>query len=134
LVAYALEHAQGTCGHLFKPWSNVRWDLHAAASPEFIAPVMGHADTRMVERVYGRLPLEDLRRRLAQAMGVDCSTIATAPAETGGFGGLPVRVGLCADAGSSVNLGDSTIPEDTEAHAPTSHRLSSNEGCGVAER
>jgi len=28
---------------------------------------MGHADTRMVERVHGRLPVEDLRRRLARA-------------------------------------------------------------------
>ncbi len=85
----------GEDGLLFRPWTNVRRDLHAAcdavkivrcspndlrrtcatwlraagASPELIAPVMGHADTRMVERVYGRLPLEDLRRRLAQAMG-----------------------------------------------------------------
>jgi hypothetical protein len=30
---------------------------------------MGHTDTRMVERVYGRLPVDDLERRLATAIG-----------------------------------------------------------------
>ncbi len=98
LLEYAITHAQGEEGLLFRRWTNVRRDLHAAcdavkiprcspndlrrtcatwlraagASPELIAPVMGHADTRMVERVSGRLPLEDLRRRLAQALGVNC--------------------------------------------------------------
>jgi hypothetical protein len=95
LLEYALTHAKGENGVLFRPWNNVRRDLHAACegvkirrcspndlrrtcatwlraagvSPELIAPVMGHADTRMVERVYGRLPVEDLPRRLAEAMG-----------------------------------------------------------------
>lgn len=45
------------------------WLRAAGVSPELIAPAMGHADTRMVERVYGRLPVEDLRRRLAEPMG-----------------------------------------------------------------
>jgi integrase len=98
LLEYALAYAGGD-GLLFRRWSNVRRDLHAAcaavkippcspndlrrtcatwlraagASPDLIAPVMGHADTRMVERVYGRLPLEDLRRRLAHAIGASCS-------------------------------------------------------------
>ncbi len=95
LLEYALTYAQGEGGVPFRPWINIRRDLHVAcdavkiarcspndlrrtcatwlraagASPELIAPVMGHADTRMVERVYGRLPLEDLRRRLALAIG-----------------------------------------------------------------
>jgi integrase len=130
LLEYALAHAQGAEGLLFKPWSNVRRDLHAAsdavkiqhcspndlrrtcatwlraagASPELIAPVMGHADTRMVERVYGRLPLEDLRRRLAQAMGVDCSAGATDAAENDGSG---ARTG-------PAGLGAGVAPTETE--------------------
>jgi len=128
LLEYALANGQGAGGLLFRPWTNVRRDLHAAcsavkirpcspndlrrtcatwlraagASPDLIAPVMGHADTRMVERVYGRLPLEDLRRRLAQAIGADCIagasvragntgqdciTGASDPVENGGPGG-----------------------------------------------
>jgi integrase len=112
LLEYALTHSHGQEGLLFGSWTNVRRDLHraceaveirhcspndlrwtcatwlraAGASPELIAPVMGHADTRMVERVYGRLPVEDLRRRLAQAMGLDCITGVSNPVEMGGFG------------------------------------------------
>jgi integrase len=110
LLEYAVKHAQGSDGLLFRPWGNVRRDLlqackavkisscspndlrrtcatwlrAAGASPDLIAPVMGHADTRMVERVYGRLPLEDLRKRLSTQMGVDCNTGATAAVSTPG--------------------------------------------------
>jgi len=95
LIHYVLEHAQGVDGALFRSWGNVRRDLVAAcdeakiprcspndlrrtcatwlreagAPPDLIAPLMGHADTRMVERVYGRLPIELLEKRLAEATG-----------------------------------------------------------------
>ncbi len=113
LLEYALTHAKGEGGMLFRPWANVRRDLQVAceavriarcspndlrrtcatwlraagASPDLIAPVMGHADTRMVERVYGRLPVEDLRRRLAHAIGADCITGASVSAARRGSGG-----------------------------------------------
>jgi integrase len=45
------------------------WLRAQGAPPHLIAPVMGHADSRMVERVYGRLPIDDLARRLAQELG-----------------------------------------------------------------
>jgi hypothetical protein len=110
-----VEHAQGTGGLFFRRWSNVRRDLieacvragippcspnelrrtcatwlrAAGAPPDLIAPVMGHADTRMVERVYGRLSPSDLRGRLASALGLpDCSAFATNSVET------PVLVNL----------------------------------------
>jgi len=80
-LKYALEHAQEEKGQLFLDWQNVRRDLRAACAkleiprcspndlrrtcatwlraagtpPHLIAPLMGHADSRMVERVYGRL-------------------------------------------------------------------------------
>ncbi len=113
LLKYAMAYAEGGGGLLFRPWTNVRRDLHAAcdavgiphcspndlrrtcatwlraagAPPELIAPVLGHADNRMVERVYGRLPVEDLRRRLAQAIGADCITGASDQVHQGGFAG-----------------------------------------------
>ena len=87
LVLWAVKHAAGTDeGLLFKPWVNMRRDLYLAAKkvgiagfsandlrrtygtwlheaniePHLIAPAMGHADSRMVERVYGKLRPEKL--------------------------------------------------------------------------
>jgi len=65
-----------------------------SASPDLIAPVMGHADTRKVELVYERLPVEDLRRRLAQALGTDCSAGATVRVDGGDLGGSAGPDGL----------------------------------------
>ena len=112
LIKHALQYARGVSGLLFLPWQNVRRDLaqscdragiepctpndlrrtcatwlrQAGAAPDLIAPVMGHADTRMVERVYGRMPIDDLERRLAAAIGqTDCSAFATDSSKTPGF-------------------------------------------------
>lgn len=94
LLEYAMKNATGTEGRLFAPWDNVRRDLvrvakrvgiercspndlrrtcatwlHASgATPDLIAPLMGHVDSRMVERVYGRLSLEQLGDRLRGAL------------------------------------------------------------------
>jgi integrase len=95
LLEHALKYAEGTDGALFTPWANVRRDLHQACGragippcspndlrrtcatwlrtqgvpPHLIAPVMGHVDSRMVERVYGRLPTDHLAARLAEELG-----------------------------------------------------------------
>ncbi len=89
LLRYAAQHAPGQ-DLLFPPWSNVRralaeacaragiarcspndlrrtygrWMRIAAFPDEIIAPTMGHADTRMLERVYGKLTPEELSQRL----------------------------------------------------------------------
>lgn len=84
-----LQHALsigGSTGPLFRPWGNVGHDLASACaraglerltpndlrrtsatwlrqggvSPHLIASVLRHADSRMVERVYGRMPAESL--------------------------------------------------------------------------
>ena len=99
LLAYALEHAPGE-DLLFPSWSNVRRDLLIACeqagiepcSPndlrrtyakwmrlarvpaEIVAPTMGHRDTRMVERVYGRLSPEEVGALLTAHFAPDCIT------------------------------------------------------------
>jgi integrase len=104
LLDFALQHADGDKGFLFWRWGNVRRDIqeaceragiercspndlrrtcakwlrNAGATPDLIAPLMGHADTRMVERVYGWLTPAELGRRIAYAIGPEtCSTFAT---------------------------------------------------------
>jgi integrase len=93
LVDHALAHAEGAEA-LFLPWPNVRRDLRAAcvrakiapcspndlrrtfahwlrsagAPSDLVAPAMGHADARMVQRVYGRLEGEELASALRHAV------------------------------------------------------------------
>lgn len=94
LVALALEHGEGSGSRLFAPWPNVRRDIAAACeragiercSPndlrrtlthwlrqagapiDLVAPVLGHADTRMVQRVYGKLGPAELAESLSKAV------------------------------------------------------------------
>lgn len=94
LLDHALAHADGEGAMLFGPWGSVRRDLSAACtragirhcSPNdlrrtfgswmlqagvptiVIARMMGHVDTRMVERVYGQLRTEDLASQLRAAV------------------------------------------------------------------
>jgi integrase len=105
LLAYALEHAQGTDGLLFAPWQNdhralaracvragiarISWNdlrrtfaqfLRADGVPlELIAPMMGHASTAMLQRVYGRLDADTLAVRLAMVL---CPTGAPPSSES----------------------------------------------------
>ena len=83
---FAIQNAAGEGDALFKPWGNMNRDIHVACKrvgiercspndlrrtcatwlramglpPDLIAAVLGHRDTRMVERVYGRLPTDVL--------------------------------------------------------------------------
>jgi integrase len=94
LVALALEHGR-EAGELFTPWQNVRRDLHAACrrlgippvSPndlrrttgqwlrdagvetDFIYPVLGHKDSRMVQRIYTKITPEALGEALRARVG-----------------------------------------------------------------
>jgi len=129
LLDYALKHAEGKDGLLFSPWGNVRGDLreactkagiepcspndlrrtfaswmHAAGAPlDLLFPLMGHADTRMLERVYARLSPDELAERLRWQLAAtgsaaaapvalpaaNCSTGATDSGEIAGPAGLP---------------------------------------------
>jgi Phage integrase family len=58
--------------------------LRACGVPnELSAPTMGHKDTRMLDRVYARLPPEMLRARLLLALGVKDATEAGARCSAG---------------------------------------------------
>lgn len=98
LLEQALSHAGKDL--LFERWQNVRRDLAAACvrakiprvspndlrrtfgtwlrgagvEPHLIGAAMGHADSRMVERVYGRIDATDLRAQLVARVGDQCAT------------------------------------------------------------
>jgi integrase len=115
-LRFVLAHAQGKGGALFAGDADKwRWALKYAArragiahcTPndlrrtfstwmraggalnETLAPIMGHADGRMLDRVYARLPPALLRERLAAELGLDTvgtdatgSDVTTATNET----------------------------------------------------
>jgi len=109
LLEYAVEHAGGKDGALFAPWRNVRRDLLEACEaagiercspndlrrtfaswqveagvPLFpIAQAMGHKDTRMLERVYGRQTTAQLAGLMARAMGLPASPVGLPTAPSG---------------------------------------------------
>ncbi len=49
--------------------STAKWLRNAGVEPQLIASMMGHADSRMVERVYGRLSPNALGKLIATATG-----------------------------------------------------------------
>ena len=142
LLSYALEYAKGEGDALFQPWLNVRRDLADACEdakiercspndlrrtfaswqveagvPLFpIAQAMGHKDTRMLERVYGRQTPEQLAALMARAMGLPerapapagCSTFVAATLESAGSGGPDGRA-------TADDARDAATPENTEA-------------------
>jgi len=131
------DHADGVAGSLFKPWANVRRDLRAACAlagiptvspndlrrtfetwlrkqgvvPSLIAPAMGHADSRMVERVYGRLGAEDLRAQLAAGATVPLLPICTAKSRSSCAPGSITGVSDGSTIGAPHGLGAQGDPE-----------------------
>ncbi len=122
LLELALAHAAGAKGALFARWQNARRDLADACEragigrcspndlrrtfaswqveagvPLFpIAQAMGHQDTRMLERVYGRQTPAQLAALMARAMGLpaagglrseNCSNSVSATPGSAGSGG-----------------------------------------------
>lgn len=92
----------------FAPWGNVRRDLEVACrragvprvtprdlrrshskllrargiEPSLIGAMLGHADSRMVERVYGRLPADALGRLIGANVGRGAISVPSAKART----------------------------------------------------
>jgi integrase len=119
LLEHAIRYAEGQGGRLFRPWGNVRRDLHEACEraaiapvspndlrrtcatwlrqggvePHLIAAMLGHTDTRMVERIYGRMPVDSLGKALRLRLGEpetgadDCSECVAAGADSEGSEG-----------------------------------------------
>ena len=69
------------------------WQVEAGVPLFPIAQAMGHKDTRMLERVYGRQTPEQLAGLMARAMGLpvsraeNCSSIVSATSGSAGSGG-----------------------------------------------
>jgi integrase len=113
LLEYALRHGEGEGGLLFRPWTSQWRDVHEACesagiapvssndwrrtfshwcraeglSLETIAPLMGHTTTQMVQKVYGKRDVEELRARMVAELGSDCITGASDPPESAGIAG-----------------------------------------------
>lgn len=94
LLDWAVAHADGTDGVLFTRWGNIRRDLadactklgiprcspndlrrsyakwlrNAGIEPALVGPAMGHADGRMVERVYGKMTDSELGDVMAKRL------------------------------------------------------------------
>ena len=111
LLDFALEHAQGRDGRLFLPRTKFGQTLERACARagiprctpndlrrtystwlradgvpnELSAPTMGHKDTRMLDRVYARLPPALLRVRLLAVLG-RCSATSGEGAQSGRTG------------------------------------------------
>jgi len=113
LLEHALKCSRGEGGKLFRPWAKVRRDLIEACkdagippcSPNDlrrtcatwmraagvtlanIAPLMGHSDSKMVEKVYGRLSPRELGVLLAAQMpGSTAAHLQLTDADSPGFG------------------------------------------------
>lgn len=56
--------------------THAHWLRASGIDPRLIAPVMGHVDSRMVEKVYGRLEPEELRDELAKRLVQNQSNVA----------------------------------------------------------
>jgi integrase len=112
LLEHALTYCEGSNGLLVRSWPNVRRDLAAACkragipvvtpndlrrtyatwwwhhgvATADIASLLGHKDSRMVERVYGRMPVRSLGRALERHLPpepiADCSTCAADSSQT----------------------------------------------------
>jgi hypothetical protein len=80
------------------------WLRQHGTEPHLIAVALGHTDSRMAERVYGRVPIESLGRMLADRVG-DCSAFV---ANTGGSERLEQHIGQLDHANFPVNL----VPRD----------------------
>jgi len=83
--------------------------LRACGVPnELIAPTMGHKDTRMLDRVYARLPPAMLRARLLQALGIQDAKAPPAPCSAGAVDASSQagRIGQDGREGEAVTLGN----------------------------
>ena len=112
LLLFAMVYADGGGVLLFRTKANFRRDLAAACArtgigrlspndlrrthaqwlrrggvqPADLAPIMGHADSRMVERVYGRVSAVDLAPRLIASLSTGSHLV-----DTSGEPGIPGR-------------------------------------------
>jgi hypothetical protein len=151
LLLFAMEHADGGGVLLFRTKANLRRDLATACSragigrlspndlrrthaqwlrrggvqPADLAPIMGHADSRMVERVYGKLRAVDLTSRLTASLATGSHLD-----DDGGESGPARRSWQRPDPAFSAGI---LVPRDG-IEPPTRGFSSPGEGAGSAGR
>lgn len=94
------------------------WLLADGASFDDVAKVMGHVDTRMLHKVYGRIGAEELRSRLQAQLGLSSTAVAeqAGKAGTDGAGG---KSGSSNPAESGNDgVADGTRTRNTWSHSP----------------
>jgi hypothetical protein len=69
------------------------WMKACGVPNELSAPTIGHKDTRMLDRVYARLPPALLRERLLQALGIDEGSCSAGAVDASGQAGQNGRSG-----------------------------------------
>ena len=143
LLAFALEHAGGEGEALFAPWSNVRRDLTdacvragiercspndlrrtcatllraAGARVDDLAPLMGHADSRMLVQVYARLSTRELAHRIEESLD-PVHRVATTPSHASTV--EPAVVAPAPDSPAAQGAPTVAAPASTESDAPAS--------------
>lgn len=131
MLEHVLKIRAGVTGPLFRPWGNVRRDLAQACrragiakvtpndlrrthatwlrlhgvEPHLIAGVLRHKDSRMVERVYGRLSPDALGKVLRDRLGETRDTRGTDASAPGGDSGHHGK-------GQLVGIAQNYVPRD----------------------
>ncbi len=100
------------------------WLREAGADPALIAPAMGHVDSRMVERVYGRIDADALGAQLegvlARAPGAPGSAEPLRPAAARGTkAARPRRAPVSTDSAAVPRPGDNAGERSNSAAAHT---------------
>jgi integrase len=145
-AAYAAGHAALPAGRLFAAWGNIRRDLEAACtragiarcSPndlrrthshwmraeglplELLAPLMGHATTRMVQTVYGKLSTDELAARMrgclpsASQPGPEqpCTNCITGASDGGAPGGFSAPAARAREKKTRGKKAEIVVPRD----------------------
>jgi len=144
LIDYALANAQGADGLLFRAYTRnvlfqdlrracrdlelapccandlrrtcATWLLADGVSWDDVAKMLGHVDTRMLHKVYGRIGVDELRARLKMQLGLADSRAVADGAGTAGTGGK-VGMGNTAERGET-GVADGARTRNTWSHSP----------------
>jgi hypothetical protein len=104
------------------------WMRADGVPPNLIGSMMGHADSRMVERVYARLGIEALGAAVAQALGLPAPAVGAETTEPkdciAGASDTAIQAGLAGLSTASWPRGSTGLREKLAAASPYRHLYS----------